>query len=433
MTQGVNIMVANRDKKDRDVSFDNPLPIGIGDGPHADAFGRLRTGHPFGIFDYKQISTNFDYQFNEVVTGAATATFQYNRSSTYLATTTASGDRIIRQSVRYFPYVPGKSQQIVLTGIFGTPDANVNQYIGYGDDLNGLFFTYQGAQFGVLLRSATSGSAVDTFIPQTEWNVDKLDGYGKSQITLDLTKAQIFIIDFQWLGVGRIRFYLDIEGSTYLVHEINNANNSTVVYMKTPTLPVRYEVHNVGVASAATTLEQICCSVASEGGYSIPGLEFSVGNGVTRRNVVTRTPILAIRLKTAFPAGQPNRRTAKFVDVGWNTITNNCFFELVHVHGPSAITATWTDVDNSSGLEFSTDITAVTPTHAHTLQEQTVNAGLAGGGSAGGVEANIINVHSYISQNFDSTNSAMFVVYATSEVSPGGSNVTAHLTFVEFG
>lgn len=437
----VSVAEDQEGKNIRIVTDRRPFPVGFGDTAQLDAFSRLKVSQPYGVFDYKQLSTNSDYQFYEVLTGSATATYQYDRSSTYLTTTTASGDRVIRQTARYFPYVSGKAHTIMMTGVFGDPDANVNQYIAYGDDLNMVAFTYQGDEFGVLLRTSTSGTPVDTFIRQQRvgnnpyWNIDQMDGSedpmtNPSGINLDLTKTHIFIIDFQWLGVGRVRFSLDIDGIQYPVHEINNANNLDVVYMKTPTLPVRYEVHNVGTASASTTLEQICIAVFSDGGYAIPGLEFSVGNGVTRRDIgTTRTPVMAIRLKNAFPAGESNRRTIKFIDFGASATSQNAYVEVAHVHNPSAITADWIDVDDSSACEYSVNISALTTEHEHVIQPLNVLAGSAGKGGADTASAEFINVHSYVTQNFDSTNSDMFVVYATSEAVTSG--VTAHITFLE--
>lgn len=405
------------------------LPITIGDSPSSGAFGRLRTADPFGIYDYKQIASNYASQFSEVTAGAGTITYQYDRSSTYLTVGTASGDRSLRQTSRYFPYVPGKSQLIILTGIFGQPKDNVDQYIGLGDELNGYFFKLQDTSIGLVIRSAVTGTAIDTFIDRSDWNIDTLEGNGKSGIVLDITKAQIFIIDFQWLGVGRIRFSFDIDGMIVPVHEVNNSNVLDSVYMKTPTLPIRYEVINTGISASSTTLEQICSSVASEGGYNIPGQEFAAGNGTTRRAVTARTPVFAIRLKTAFPVGEPNRMTARFLKMSATSTSNDAFIELAHIHEPSAITATWTSVGNDSAVEYSTNITAVTGNPSHIVDVTTAIAGL---GSASGITeltSEFINAHSFISQNFDSTNSEIFVIYATSFAATA--NVSAAITWIE--
>lgn len=407
-----------------------PLSVQYADTPQLDAFGRLRVASPFGIFDSKQISTNDSYAWNEIVSGSgASATYQYDRSSTYLTVGTVSGERVVRQTARYFPYVPGKSHLIQVTGKLGTGKTNVDQYVGYGDDLNGLFFKLQGTTLGVVTRTSTSGTAVDTFVAQSDWNLDRLDGTGPSRITLDPTKVQIFMIDFQWLGVGRVRFGFVIDGVEVLCHEINHANTDTVVYMTTPTLPIRYEIRNTGTSASSTTLEQICSSVSSEGGYEVPGMEFSVGNGITRNAVTAREPILLIRLKNAFPVGKPNRRQVRFIDLQCSTVTNNAFFELVHIHNPT-VTATWNDVDtDSSGVEYATTITSVTGAHTHVIQALTVMAGQAGKGGTGSINSEFIDAHSYISQNIDSTNSDLFAVYATSET--GTADCACHITWIE--
>lgn len=81
---------------------------------------------------------------------------------------------------------------------------------------------------------------------QSAWNVDKLDGTGASGITVDPTKSQIFVFDFEWLGVGRVRTGLVVDGKIYYFHYFSHANVTNVVYMSTPNLPLRYELENDG-------------------------------------------------------------------------------------------------------------------------------------------------------------------------------------------
>ena len=45
------------------------------------------------------------------------------------------------------------------------------------------------------------------------------------------------MIDYEWLGVGRIRFGLAIGAGIIYVHEINYANSQSGVYMSSPNLP----------------------------------------------------------------------------------------------------------------------------------------------------------------------------------------------------
>lgn len=397
-----------------------------------------------GVLTYT--TSNNDFIDGEVITSqnGSTATitthntgadivFDYDTSSVNLNLGTVSGQKVIRQTVRYFPYSSGFSHQIACTGTFAPGKANVKQTIMYGDSLNGLGFVLNGTILNVLKRSNTSGVVVDTLIPQSQWSIDRLSpdlGPNPSGITLDITKSHIFEISFQWLGVGRVRLGVNIGGTSIPVHEFVHANEVAGVYMQTPTLPMRYEIENTGTSASATTLEQICSMVASEGGKSLPGAEFSVGHTwAQERAVTTRVPIFAIRLKNEFPTGQPNRKQARFLDFETFARTNDALVELVHIHDPSGITAIWTSVDDTSGLEFSTDISVVSGEHVHTVQHAVVPAGTGQLGTVRDITSEFIGNHSYISQNYESNNSEMFVIFATART--GTSNLIGHISYIE--
>jgi hypothetical protein len=181
--------------------------ISFADSPNLDAFSRLRVSEPFNLFNYGSTVTSGSSYFEDFKSGG-TLTFNQNTSDVTFSVTT-NGNRVFREQHGYNVYQPGKSQLILLTGIFGTPTSNVIKRIGYYDDFDGLFFASTGGTgtFGVCLRTSTSGVPVDTFIPQSQWNIDTLNTgstLNPSGIHLDLTKANIFIINFQWLGVGRV-------------------------------------------------------------------------------------------------------------------------------------------------------------------------------------------------------------------------------------
>jgi len=121
--------------------------------------------------------------------------------------------------------------------------SGITTRIGYFDNSNGLFFQYDtsSSTISVVLRNTTT----DTPIPQSSWNIDKMDGTGVSGITLNFTKAQLFVIDFEWLSVGRIRFGFYIFGRINYCHQITNLNELTNPYMLSPNLPSRYEISSI--------------------------------------------------------------------------------------------------------------------------------------------------------------------------------------------
>jgi hypothetical protein len=392
--------------------------------PDVDAFGRDRVSEPFGIYDNKNIMSKNDNQWEELTSGgSSTITWLSDEAAVQLQAGTGATDYAIRQTHRYLAYVPGKSQNITATFVLGAAKANVVQRVGYYDDNNGLFLEQDEDGIYFVVRTSTSGSPVDTRVHQNNpslstdgisvWNKDKLDGTGRSGIDIDLTKSQILHIDFQWLGVGTVRFCFDVGGQIISAHHVDNANSLDKVYMATPTLPMRYEIRNTAISASATTMKEICCSVSSEGGYSLPGLEFTKGRGVTSKAVTTRAPIFAIRLKNTFNS-KDNRRIGRFLHANFFVETNNAYFEIAHVHNPTGITATWTDVSSGSAVEYSTDISVITGNPEHIVGDTYVASGQGGKGGINEEDATFINLHSYFSQNNDSTNSQMYLIYATS-------------------
>jgi hypothetical protein len=81
-------------------------------------------------------------------------------------------------------------------------------------------------------------------IPQSQWNIDKCDGKGPSGYVLDLSKMQMFYIDYSWYGAGSVRFgFRDTQGKVFYVHRFYNNNVNSEAYMRSGNLPARYEVN----------------------------------------------------------------------------------------------------------------------------------------------------------------------------------------------
>lgn len=103
---------------------------------------------------------------------------------------------------------------------------------------------------------------IDTRVAQSQWNVDKLDGTGKSGYNIDLSKIQMFYVDYSWYGAGAIRFGVkDQKGEVIYCHRFTHANVMTEAYMRSGNLPARYESNTLSpyttlsgaLASGATT------------------------------------------------------------------------------------------------------------------------------------------------------------------------------------
>jgi hypothetical protein len=131
------------------------------------------------------------------------------------------------------------------------------------------------------IEKVYSGSSSSTqFIPQTSWNIDKMDGsgssYNPSNSLLNPLKGNVFYIKFQYLGFGFIEYGLEDGNTTETipVHRIKYANNNTLPSMANPTLP--FTMINVNTSNTtAVALKTVCCAGFVQGEVSYLGTNIS--------------------------------------------------------------------------------------------------------------------------------------------------------------
>jgi hypothetical protein len=283
------------------MTYDPLATVAYGDGPNLDAFARLRVSQPTLLLDSKQVGGTPDLLATTSVSGSGAVAYQIDRASTYLTVGAAAGTAI-RQTKSRAIYQPGKSLLGFITFVMPAAQTNLRGRVGYFDGKNGIFLQRDGSTLSIVTRSYVSGAAVDTVVTQANWNRDKLNGSGPSGYTLDVTKANILMLDLEWLGVGRVRAFMVINGIPVWFHEFDNANNLTSVYMSNPNLPMRWELEATGAITGTATMEAICASMNSEGGYEITGVTASVDMGSTVESVPGNgfEELLAIRMRSSF-------------------------------------------------------------------------------------------------------------------------------------
>ena len=267
-------------------------------GTAVDSFGRIRMSEPYTLFDSTFRYTDDTRNWTIATNGTATSSHSTNSSSILMTVGSNSGDSVVRQTSKYFIYQPGKSL-LTMNSFTMQPRENVRQRVGYFNENNGIFLEHDGTTTYIVKRSYVTGSVVETRIPQSQWSEDKFDGTGYSKVTLDFSKAQLFWIDIEWLGVGSVRVGFVIDGKILTAHKFHHANRSTSTYMTTASLPIRYEITNTGTTNVNTTLEHICNTIISEGGHSPKVITKAVSNALTGLNMsnVEYRPLIALRLK----------------------------------------------------------------------------------------------------------------------------------------
>ena len=200
-----------------------------------------------------------------------------------------------------------------------------------------------------------------------------MDGTGPSGLTLDFTKTQLFVIDMEWLGVGRVRFGFYAYGRIQYVHQFTNINQLTEPYTNSINLPISYTL--IGT-SGVGSITQICSTVISEGGYNPVGRPFSVSNSPDGSDFpvtvgTTEVPLLAIR------GGGSNYYHQNIVPTGISIIdtatNNNLHYRLrIYQDGGFGGTITWTNVNTSYSVAqyaLSAQITGFSSTNSILLDQ----------------------------------------------------------------
>jgi hypothetical protein len=413
-------------------------------GANPDAFGRARVSELFTLGDYKHIYA-LDPNFLDSTSTGGTVTFYADQACARLATSSSTSSYAIHQTKFYHHYQPGKSQLIYDSVNFYAPHRNVTKRTGYFDANDGIYFEQVGSDtadgttvstttqtLNWVIRSYVGGSANEanysttvngipyTYkrrVPQSEWNIDPCDGTGPSGFKLDITKTQLVWIDFQWLGVGRVRCGFVHNGALITAHEYYHSNVLPTVYISNPNLPVRCEIRNTGVTSGGV-MDQICSTVMSEGGYVESGIDWSVYSNAraTPTPGQTRFPLLAIRLKNSFN-GYPNRLSIRPSSLSLFAKTEPIVYEVVKLPSAASLSTTapggliWTSADVNSGVEYCVNATAFTAANVDCFASGYVPSGSSQNSlspvATGSLTASKKNI---IGQNIDSTDSEVFVV-----------------------
>ena len=320
------------------------------------AFGRQRVAEPYTIFDSTLRYGDDTRVWDTALTGSGSATHLVNESTMAMDVTTASGDKVIRETKRVFQYQPGKSHLSINTFVFGEGKAGLRQRVGYFGTQNGIYLERLGTETYLVQRSYITGSVLETRVLQTAWNNDTLDGNGHSTIEMDWTKAQIFWVDMEWLGAGTVRCGFVINGEFILAHSFHHANLIGSVYMTTATLPIRYEIENVAGTASNSRMRHICNTVISEGGHSPRVTTRSVMTPLAGINLsnAAATPLIAIRLKSTRLDGVAVPQNANFYGIQNNAYQYQVWNDVTLTGG------TWVSSGTESHIEYNITATAFT-------------------------------------------------------------------------
>lgn len=283
------------------------VDIKFSDSPSIDAFGRSRVSQLTTLFDLKQLFDDQPLFVDSQDSGGVGTSISHSTTNaeTTLSLTT-SGEWIVQQTFQRFNYQSGKSHLIFMTFSDFHVQTNITKKIGYyssstttpfNTSYDGLFLENDGTDIRV--RAYRAGTSTHN-VAQSSWNLDTMDGNGESGVTIDFEKTQILVIDFEWLGVGRVRWGFVVDGAIVYFHEMLNANTTDNVYMSSPNQPLRWEMRQTGAGSG--TFNYICASVNSEGSLNTTGKILSDNMGTTHVNAnstASKYALMGIRLNSS--------------------------------------------------------------------------------------------------------------------------------------
>lgn len=152
---------------------------------------------------------------------------------------------------------------------------------------------------GAFAETLAGAAYTETFIPQTDWNVDKLDGLGGSAITLDPTRINIWQIAIQALGGGIIRLnYVTVADTGGIdwtpCHVIKNPNTLTRSNFGNPVFPFSISAESTGSTTNLTPGNVSYCGMI-EGQRFLQGNRFSYYNTITTVTAAAFRAIFTIR------------------------------------------------------------------------------------------------------------------------------------------
>jgi hypothetical protein len=379
------------------MSFIYNNAVKYSDSPNLDAFGRLRTAAVQNLLDIKHVYDKNPLQVNEVTAGTATSVFNQEYARVRMSTS-ANNDLVIRQTKTHPIYQPGKSQ--LFEGSFSNfqLETNVIKRVGcftstsastYNSVFDGFFLESNGVSNTISFQIWRSGTTIFT-AATTSWVTNEFD-----PANLVWSNTQLITVDYQWLGVGRMRFGIALSGQTIYFTDHNCSNNESLVYMSSPNQPIRYEIRQVGAGSGS--FDMICSQVSTEGAlnglYSTVGLIHS--STATLSTEGTKYPYIGYRLKQSYKSV-----TSQYSSLSILNTSNDNYLVTIEYNPTLSATPTWTDIPNSP-FQYSLGTGATTVTSSGHIMSSLIGEAGASALTTIKVDDNQIRVGSNINGTLD--------------------------------
>jgi len=127
--------------------------------------------------------------------------------------------------------------------------------------------TNAGVSIATAAVTQTGVLPTQTFVSQSNWNIDTMDGNGQSRYVMDPQKGNVYGIGFQYLGFGNSFFSVENPNTGLLTacHMIKRAGQNTVTNIRNPHMTARWTAINSGSAASNVTVKGASAAVFTEG------------------------------------------------------------------------------------------------------------------------------------------------------------------------
>ena len=203
MRQGTYISFADaQDGGDTQlVTRQTPLPVKIG-GAGTTQFGEVKTASRTQLIELS--SAYGQSLIRDVVAETGTGTVVNAPGEIVISTGATAASFAGIKSADAGRYLPGYGAEIGIGIRVPAPPTGEQELVWGGRNTPGTDGFIWGYDASGMYVSRLAEGVLEGKTYQLDWNVDKLDGTGRSGVILDLTAGNIFHIDFTWYGYGQI-------------------------------------------------------------------------------------------------------------------------------------------------------------------------------------------------------------------------------------
>lgn len=233
------------------------------DGPaELTAFGKLKVNDSRTLAFYDFSRNSLPQQFVNSREGEnSTSNWDASTRSVKLSVGSANGLRSTHTSNLFHSCILGSGTLFVMATRLGDAGkTNCTRSWGAFDSTDGVFFCQHGTTLQACHRWTINGSTQQMSVDQSLWNRDTLDGTSStsnpSGLLLDVTKINLYWVDFQHIGGGRSRWGVFFNGQRIVCHEMVSSNGATNLnnLLGNPNRPMCWLQTNTGVTSGTSEL-----------------------------------------------------------------------------------------------------------------------------------------------------------------------------------